>query len=218
MKRVFKLFLVIMLFIIVSFIPGKQTYASAYKRLFTDTGQSSIKIGNITYIMEHDSGERYIVYKVKGTSKMVLLSNVSGMVVTDGNYMYYAVLSEMDGVSKRTSVMYKYTIATGKKKKLFKKNLYDGILEFGAVPCYVNKNYLYYGSHSQYGSSKLWSLYVFNTKTCKSRKIKISGLIDGESVKKSGNWINVSVIDHVFNKVEAKYKFKFSGEKLIKIE
>ncbi|HBI60777.1 MAG TPA: hypothetical protein DDY31_06130 [Lachnospiraceae bacterium] len=42
------------------------------------------------------------------------MRNVSGMVVTDGNYMYYAVLSEMDGVSKRTSVMYKYTIATGK--------------------------------------------------------------------------------------------------------
>ena len=199
----------------VLFASGKQTDAASYKRLCPYTGQGSIKIGKNKYVIQNDSDSGYSVYLVKGLIKTRLLSNISNMAVTDGNYIYYVVTSTENGISAGTSVMYRYTISTGKKKKLFKQTLCDNVLEYGAAPCYAYKKYLYYGSQSQYGD-KLWSLYVFNTKTCKSRRIKISGLIDGCSVKREGNWIKVSVVDHAFSRVEAKYKFDFSGRKLIK--
>lgn len=219
MKRFSKMMRIVVLALAVSFAFGKRADAASFKQICPEADKGSVKIGSTRYSMKYnDIAGCYTIVSKKGSATKKLLSGVtSNMVVTDGKYIYYSKTPMVNGIISGKSIMYRYTIATGKKKKLFKKNLCDGSTEYGAVPCFAYKNYLYYGSQSQYGG-RLWSLYVYNTKTKKSKKLKISGLVDGCSVKKSGNWIKVSIIDHAFGTVTAKYKFNLSGSKVKKIK
>lgn len=218
MKKFVRIVFMIFFLVVVSFVIGKQTDAASYKRICPEVGKQSVTFGRVKYTMKYKPNEGYIVYMVKGSSKKALLNNVGSIVITDGKNIYYTVTSLKNGIASGTSTMYKYTISTGTKSKLFREKMCDGSLEFGAVPCFAYKQYIYYGAQSQYGG-KIRSLYVFNTKTKKNKKIGISAsLLDVESIKKTENMIIISEVDYKFDTVIARYKFNFSGGTIKKIK